>query len=73
MSPDIPQTWIPAIHAGMTKICVFMFCGRAKDHESVHGEFDFIWLPLSRCASVVDTFSQKTGVTKRISDTSQKI
>jgi hypothetical protein len=23
------RIWIPAIHAGMTKICIFMFCGRA--------------------------------------------
>jgi hypothetical protein len=23
------RTWMPAIHAGMTKIRVFMFCGRA--------------------------------------------
>jgi hypothetical protein len=30
VSPDASlQTWMPAIHAGMTKICIFMFCGRA--------------------------------------------
>ena len=23
------RTWMPAIHAGMTKLCIFMFCGRA--------------------------------------------
>ena len=23
------RTWMPAIHAGMTMICIFMFCGRA--------------------------------------------
>jgi hypothetical protein len=25
----ILRTWMPAIHAGMTKLCSFMFCGRA--------------------------------------------
>jgi hypothetical protein len=25
----IPHTWMPAIHAGMTKLSIFMFCGRA--------------------------------------------
>jgi hypothetical protein len=30
MSPEASmQTWVPAIHAGMTKICTLMFCGRA--------------------------------------------
>ena len=30
MSPDASlRTWMPAIHAGMTKICIFMFCRRA--------------------------------------------
>jgi hypothetical protein len=23
------RTWVPAIHAGMTMICIFMFCRRA--------------------------------------------
>ena len=23
------RTWMPAIHAGMTKLCIFMFCRRA--------------------------------------------
>ena len=25
----ILHTWMPAIHAGMTKLSIFMFCGRA--------------------------------------------
>jgi hypothetical protein len=25
----ILHTWMPAIHASMTKICIFMLCGRA--------------------------------------------
>jgi hypothetical protein len=29
------QTWMPAIHAGMTEISIFMPCRRAKDHESL--------------------------------------
>jgi hypothetical protein len=38
MFPDASlQTWMPAIHAGMTKICIFMFCGRAYDHELLRG------------------------------------
>jgi hypothetical protein len=28
-------SWMPAIPAGMTMICIFMLCGRAKDHESL--------------------------------------
>jgi hypothetical protein len=26
VSGDIPATWMPAIHTGMTMICIFMFC-----------------------------------------------
>jgi len=37
VSGRILQTWMPAIHAGMTKLSIFMFCGRAKDHESLGG------------------------------------
>jgi hypothetical protein len=30
MSPEASlRIWMPAIHAGMTKICIFIFCGRA--------------------------------------------
>jgi hypothetical protein len=29
VSGRIPHTWMPAIHAGMTKFCISMFCGRA--------------------------------------------
>jgi hypothetical protein len=29
VSGGILRAWMPAIHAGMTVICIFMFCGRA--------------------------------------------
>jgi hypothetical protein len=29
VSGRILRTWMPAIHAGMTKLCILMFCGRA--------------------------------------------
>jgi hypothetical protein len=29
VSGRILRPWMPAIHAGMTKLCIFMFCGRA--------------------------------------------
>jgi len=29
VSGGIPAAWMPAIHAGMTKISIFMFCGRS--------------------------------------------
>jgi hypothetical protein len=29
VSGHILRTWMPAIHAGMTKISIFMFYGRA--------------------------------------------
>jgi hypothetical protein len=29
VSGGVLANWMPAIHAGMTKICIFMFCGRA--------------------------------------------
>jgi len=29
VSGRILHTWMPAIHAGMTKLSIFMFCGRA--------------------------------------------
>jgi hypothetical protein len=30
MSPDASlRIWMPAIHAGMTKLCIYMFCERA--------------------------------------------
>jgi hypothetical protein len=30
MFPEVSsRTWMPAIRAGMTKICIFMFCRRA--------------------------------------------
>jgi hypothetical protein len=30
MSPEASlRTWMPAIHAGMTEDCIFIFCGRA--------------------------------------------
>jgi hypothetical protein len=30
MSPEASvRAWMPAIYAGMTKICIFVFCGRA--------------------------------------------
>jgi hypothetical protein len=29
VSGRILHTWMPAIHAGMTKLSVFIFCGRA--------------------------------------------
>src|SRR5262245_43173046 len=37
VSESIPANLMPAIHAGMTKICVFMFCRRAQAHGSVRG------------------------------------
>jgi hypothetical protein len=36
VSGGILWTWMPAIHAGMTKIFIFVFCERAQDHESLH-------------------------------------
>jgi hypothetical protein len=30
VSGRILQTWMPTIHAGMTKFSIFMFCRRAK-------------------------------------------
>jgi hypothetical protein len=30
---------MPAIHAGMTMIFIFMLCGRAQDHESLPGGY----------------------------------
>jgi hypothetical protein len=29
VSGRILHTWMPAIHAGVTKLSIFMFCGRA--------------------------------------------
>ena len=29
VSGGILRIWMPAIHAGMTKLSIFMFCGRA--------------------------------------------
>jgi hypothetical protein len=29
VSGRILHAWMPAIHDGMTKLCIFMFCGRA--------------------------------------------
>jgi hypothetical protein len=34
---SLPNRWVLAIHAGMTKLCIFMFCRRAQDHESLRG------------------------------------
>jgi hypothetical protein len=33
-----PAAWMPAIHAGMTMICIFMFCRRAQEPGSLRGE-----------------------------------
>jgi hypothetical protein len=30
VSGGVLATWMPAIHAGMTKICIFMFWGERK-------------------------------------------
>jgi hypothetical protein len=38
VSGCILRTWMPAIHAGMTKISIFMFCRRAKAHETLRGQ-----------------------------------
>jgi hypothetical protein len=32
------RTWVPAIHAGMTKIFIFILCGRAQANETLRGE-----------------------------------
>jgi hypothetical protein len=37
VSGRILRTWMAAMHAGMTKLSIFMFCGRAQDHESLRG------------------------------------
>ena len=37
VSGRILRAWMPAIHAGMTEICIFMFCGRARAHEILCG------------------------------------
>jgi len=39
VSGRILRAWMPAIHAGMTEICIFMFCGRARVHETLCGEY----------------------------------
>ena len=45
MSPGrILRAWMPAFHAGMTKISIFMFCRRAKAHESLRGDIHFLSL-----------------------------
>jgi hypothetical protein len=31
---------MPAIHAGMTMIFIFILCGRAQDHESLRGALE---------------------------------
>jgi hypothetical protein len=33
VSGRILRTWMPAIHAGMTRITIFMFCGERKIME----------------------------------------
>jgi hypothetical protein len=33
---------MPAIHAGMTMIFIFMFCGRAQAYETLRGEFPLL-------------------------------
>ena len=44
MSPGrILRAWMPAFHAGMTKISIFMFCRRAKAHESLRGDIHFLF------------------------------
>lgn len=30
---------MPAIHAGMTNIAIFIFCGRAQGYEPLRGEY----------------------------------
>jgi hypothetical protein len=30
---------MPPIHAGMTKVSIFIFCRRAKVHETLRGSF----------------------------------
>jgi hypothetical protein len=40
----ILRAWMPAIHAGMTKLSIFMFCGRAQANETLRGEI--FWLIL---------------------------
>jgi tetratricopeptide (TPR) repeat protein len=53
------RTWMPAIQAGMTENCFFMFCGRTQDHGTLRGHSwtrFLAWLSfsvlLSACASV---------------------
>jgi hypothetical protein len=37
------RTWMPAIHAGMTMICIFMFCRRERKIMN-----HFVVFPLAR-------------------------
>jgi hypothetical protein len=34
ISERILRAWMPAIHAGMTKLSIFMFCGEREITES---------------------------------------
>ena len=44
MSPEASlQTWMPAIHAGMTKFCIFMFCRRAQANETLRGALGVVY------------------------------
>jgi hypothetical protein len=45
VSGRILRAWMPAVHAGMTENCFFMFCGRARmlmEHFVVKFGFPFL-------------------------------
>jgi hypothetical protein len=33
----ILRVWMPGMHAGMTKLSIFILCRRAQAHETLHG------------------------------------
>jgi hypothetical protein len=39
VSGRIQRVWMPAIHAGMTMISIFMLCGRAQAYETLRGKY----------------------------------
>src|SRR5262249_42018928 len=36
------RIWMLAVHAGITKTSIFMFCRRAEDHQSLRGQGCFL-------------------------------
>jgi hypothetical protein len=60
VSGRILRTWMPAIHAGMTKLSIFILCRQAQAHESLHGSSH------SKTALDFDTTSRKRKKRRRL-------